>query len=249
MSKNKNNETLLNVVVDDAGSDKTVVDVRRKVTYWHGGFYPAMNREIYIGGCSNFQGTQEYKINARSYFIDELVILESLPDFEKASGLVKCLRHYTFCEYKSPDRTLTIKDIDRLMGLTRLYVEGGDKSRNDVAALFVVSHFPRKALKELPDGGGLEKIEQGIYTRLSDNIPMSIVVIPELDKEKYRLLSSLRRNMSIEILPNLIDELSRHSNNELLLSYINGYIYWIFDAYANEIIEGEIEMTSKLFTA
>jgi hypothetical protein len=45
------------------------------------------------------------------------------------------------------------------MGLTRLYVEGSDKSRNEVAALFVVSHFPRKALKELPDGGGLVMIE------------------------------------------------------------------------------------------
>ncbi|MDR0392221.1 MAG: hypothetical protein LBH59_09975 [Planctomycetaceae bacterium] len=263
VDNNDNNKTSLtattnnssNVTVDNANNDnKTAAEPQRKYTAWHWGFSEAINWELRYCGC-NFKDIQEYKINARSYLIDKLVILESLPvDLENASGLVKCLRHYTFFEYKSPNHTLTIQDIDRLMGLIRLHytdinIENNNTSRNDIAAIFVVSRFPREALKELCNGAGLEKIEQGIYTRCTDNITMSIVVIPELDKETYKLLTSLKRELPIDVFKNLIDTSKQYSNDPLLQAYRNAYIYWLLEAHANKIRKGEIEMTSKLFMA
>ncbi|MDR2346135.1 MAG: hypothetical protein LBE18_08730, partial [Planctomycetaceae bacterium] len=161
---------------------------------------------------------------------------------EEASGLVACLQKFTLCEFKPPNVTLTIRDIDRLIQLgLQYYLDFEDKSisRADVAGLFVVAHYPRKALENLPEGWEIENFDTGIYTIRYSNFLTSIVVLPELEKETYNLLTNMKTNLPEEKIKKLIKEAQQYGEDNSWSRYLN----LIFEL---NIDKGEIKMSPTL---
>jgi hypothetical protein len=157
-SNNDNALNLPNASSDNADS-VNVDGVGRKNTHWHWGFVGAMEVELNKAGCK-VDVNPEADSKMRTYYIDLLITLESLPTHSHTSGLVKCLRRFTLCEFKSPGISLTIRDIDRQRLLClKYYLDNADVSRDEVAAMLVVSHFPYEAFKHLPASWVVEEIE------------------------------------------------------------------------------------------
>jgi hypothetical protein len=242
IDSNNNNTSLFNAASNNADGVNVIDDFRRKNTHWHWGFVGVMDLELRRAGCS-FKFDPEFQSKSRSYYVDMLIIVEVLPQEANVLGLILCLRRFTLCEFKSPNVSLTIRDIDRLILLClQYYLEDDNISRSDMAAMFVVSHFPREALKNLPEGWVVEKVELGIYTIRNANILISIVVIPELNEETYKLLTSLKSELSANRLKNLIDESQQHVDDNSWVTFINV----LLEINVNKIRKGEIKMSQAL---
>ncbi|MDR2345634.1 MAG: hypothetical protein LBE18_06175 [Planctomycetaceae bacterium] len=271
--RNNNDTSLSNSSADNdknKNKNKDIKDTRRKYTRWHFGYIGAMDIELRKAGCQ-FTFISEYQTVSNSRYIDMLIDRKPSSNNSKLSGIAGCLRNHTFCEFKSPDDTLTIYDIDRLIHLGLQYYldlndqneenkkrnkrnnknennennenneidEINDISRDEVAGLFIVSHFPREALKLLPNGWGIENIEPGIYIITNANFLVSIVVIKELDDQTYKLLTSLQSELDKDRLENLINESQQYGYD----SSWSQYLQLLFEL---NIEKGEIKMSPTL---
>jgi flagellar biosynthesis/type III secretory pathway protein FliH len=239
-----------------------------KYTDWHRGFVGAMKLELGKTG-NNFKYISEYQLISHAYYIDLFVIRKRIKkkittNNNKLLRFIDCFLHFTFCEYKPSNDILTIYDIDRLINLCLQYYidrnqaidnqnkENKEKgvfkktrniSRDEIAAMFVVSHFPRKALKQLPEGWNVVKIEPGVYIITCANILVSIVVINELQEESYNLLTMLKSKLSEERIKKVLKESQRHPNDGLWesLSYV-----LLEKNVVHKINKGELKMSQGL---
>ncbi|MDR0390355.1 MAG: hypothetical protein LBH59_00480 [Planctomycetaceae bacterium] len=217
MTKNSNNNdiNLQDVTVDSLDKSK----LKSKYTSWHRGLFGALDFQYRRIGCDKLKFTQEYQSISRSYSIDVLITQETPPptNNSNALGLVKCLGRFTLCEFKSPYKSLSTRDIDRQTLLClQYYLEDKDIDRNDMASMFVIYHYPRKIFDNLPKDWVVEKIEQGIYTIRNNGINTSIVVIPELREDLYEWLTSTQLDLPTPKLEKILNELEKYHNDHAL---------------------------------
>jgi hypothetical protein len=87
-----------------------------------------------------------------------------------------------------------------------------------------------------------EKVELGVCIIRNADILISIVVIPELNEETYKLLTSLKSELPTNRLKNLIDESQQHVDDNSWVTFINV----LLEINVNKIRKGEIKMSQAL---
>ncbi len=88
----------------------------------------------------------------------------------------------------------------------------------DITITFVCSHYPRKMLNMLKKERNMEALQNGngIYWLLNDPVAIQVIVVTQLPVEENRWLSSLKRNLEMDVNTNqLLREYNRNRESNL----------------------------------
>lgn len=191
-----------------------------EVLQWHDGFHAALQIELQ-GESARLRFRSEYELYKKSLRIDTVVIKES-DDTPVQKNIGKIFRKHNLIEYKSPDDYLSIDDFYKVYGYACLYQSNTEKvheiSMEDITITFVCSHFPRKMLKTLKRERNIEAVQngKGIYRLVNDPISMQIIVNTQLSPRENRWLSSLKRNLAMDMnTKQLLGEYKGHRESNL----------------------------------
>ncbi len=191
-----------------------------EVLQWHDGFHAALQIEL-KGESARLRFRSEYELYKKSLRIDTVVIKES-DDTPVQKNIGKIFRKHNLIEYKSPDDYLSIDDFYKVYGYACLYQSNTQKiheiSMEDITITFVCSHFPRKMLKLLKNERNIEAVQKGkgIYWLVNDPVSMQIIVNTQLPPRENRWLSSLRRNLAMDMnTKRLLGEYKGHRESNL----------------------------------
>ena len=166
---------------------------------WHPAFEASLQIEL-EKEADSLEFEAEHLLSKKPLQIDVVVI-------KKEKGILiqknigKIFRQYNIVEYKSPDDTLSIDDFYKVYGYACLYKAESETinkiSASELTITFVCYKYPKAMLKRLWKERGIicEKAENGIFYLKGDAIPIQLILISELSKEKNYWLSHLRKNL------------------------------------------------------
>ena len=174
-----------------------------EVLQWHDGFHAALQIEL-KGESARLRFRSEYELYKKSLRIDTVVIKES-DDTPVQKNIGKIFRKHNLIEYKSPDDYISIDDFYKVYGYACLYQSNTEKvheiSMEDITITFVCSHYPRKMMKILKQERNIGAVQKGkgIYWLTNDPLTMQIIVVTQLPAKENRWLSSLKRDLAMDM--------------------------------------------------
>ncbi len=191
-----------------------------EVLQWHDGFHAALQIEL-KGESAHLRFCSEYELYKKSLRIDTVVVKDS-DDKPVQKNIGKIFRKHNLIEYKSPEDYLSINDFYKVYGYACLYQSNTEKvheiSMEDITITFVCSHYPRKMLNMLKKERNMEALQNGngIYWLLNDPVAIQVIVVTQLLVEENRWLSSLKRNLEMDVNTNqLLREYNRNRESNL----------------------------------
>ncbi|MCI8666740.1 MAG: 3-isopropylmalate dehydrogenase [Dorea sp.] len=174
-----------------------------KILQWHDGFHAALQIELQ-GEAAHLRFCSEYEVYKKSLRIDTVVMKDS-EDKPVQKNIGKIFRKHNLIEYKSPDDYISIDDFYKVYGYACLYQSNTEKvheiSMEDITITFVCSHYPRKMMKILKQERNIGAVQKGkgIYWLTNDPVTMQIIVVTQLPAKENRWLSSLKRDLSMDM--------------------------------------------------
>lgn len=174
---------------------------------WHPPFY-----------CSYEMDFRKYKdmlqidtgyILERSSEIDILTVKKK-KDAVIDNGLGSIYREYNIIEYKSPDDRIDMSAWLQAMGYAFLYMRLENiRSFKRILVSLMGYNYPRKLIKELKELGYTEaQVEEGILFFTNPiNIDVQIVIISEIEDEKYPWISLIKKRISEDRINNISNQL------------------------------------------
>ncbi len=174
-----------------------------KILQWHDGFHAALQIELQ-GEAAHLRFCSEYELYKKSLRIDTVVMKDS-EDKPVQKNIGKIFRKHNLIEYKSPDDYISIDDFYKVYGYACLYQSNTEKvheiSMEDITITFVCSHYPRKMMKILKQERNIGAVQKGkgIYWLTNDPLTMQIIVVTQLPAKENRWLSSLKRDLAMDM--------------------------------------------------
>ncbi len=119
------------------------------------------------------------------------------------SPIAKIFRKYNAIDYKSPSESLNIISFYKALS----YAYGLPDCLNDPTAVnqitltLVSHHFPRKLVRFLEaqapfsSSKVFEKVSNGIYYMCNSQLPIQLIVLPQLDPDEYPWISCLDKHI------------------------------------------------------
>lgn len=165
---------------------------------WHPAFDAAL--QIELGEETKYLIFEpEHLLSKKPMQIDVLVKNEKNIKIKKNIGRI--FRQHNVIEYKSPDDDLSIDDFYKVYGYMCIYKSETERidaiSAKELTITFACYHYPKTMLDKLKEERNImaEYIESGLYYLIGDDIPIQLIVIPELSKENNYWLNHLRKNL------------------------------------------------------
>lgn len=156
---------------------------------WHPAFDAAL--QIELGDEAKYlEFESEHMLTKKPMQIDVLVKNDKHVKIRKNIGRI--FRQYNIIEYKSPKDDLNIDDFYKTYAYACIYksdTEAVDRIQaTELTISFVCYHYPRAMLNKLERDRGItvESVDDGIYYLLGDAIPIQLIVVPVLSKEKNK---------------------------------------------------------------
>lgn len=156
---------------------------------WHPAFDAAL--QIELGDEAKYlEFESEHMLTKKPMQIDVLVKNDKHVKIRKNIGRI--FRQYNIIEYKSPKDDLNIDDFYKTYAYACIYksdTEAVDRIQAmELTISFVCYHYPRAMLNKLERDRGItvESVDDGIYYLLGDAIPIQLIVVPVLSKEKNK---------------------------------------------------------------
>jgi len=178
---------------------------------WHPAFYASTEVEL-IGDMQELELISEYNLSKQPIRIDLVIINKRWRTVKIENEIGHIMRKYNIIEYKGPGDSLTIDDFYKTFGYVSLYKCYG-KSVNDIqieetTMSIFSSTYPRKLFKELRRTGyKIKEKYPGIYY-IEGNVPVpvQVIVIKRLDKEKHSCFRILSDNVKEEDVKRFLEE-------------------------------------------
>jgi hypothetical protein len=178
----------------------------------------------------------EYPLNTEPLRIDA-VIIKKRPQAVIDNPLGAIFRKVNIVEYKSPGKSLSIKDFHKTEAYGRLYSSMNPEDIADMTISFVLESRPRKLLNHLKKayGYGVEELRPGIYhIRGGDFGGMQVIETKRLREEDGGIwLRDLRKGLKREELRGILER-----GNEIPEGMpLAAYLQVVFRANSAEVEE------------
>ena len=131
------------------------------------------------------------------------------------NGIGGDYKRHTLVEYKSPDKSPGIDAFYQMFGYAFLYMRLEKiESMRDVLSSLVCYHFPRKIVEQLKclDYTMVNREKGVYYFEHSKLIDVQIVLLNEIDYEKYPWMSLVQKKLSEDRVDGIADLISNIAN-------------------------------------
>lgn len=183
---------------------------------WHIPFY--CSYEIDFRRFKNILQIDTGYILEQSSEIDILTVKKK-KDAKIDNGIGLLYREHNIIEYKSPDNRIDMSAWLQVMGYAFLYMRLENiKSIKDILVSLMGYNYPRKLIKELEAlGYTMKHVEKGIlFLENPQNIDIQIVIIREIEDEKYPWMSLIKKRISEERINGICNQLNYIESDEIL---------------------------------
>jgi len=155
----------------------------------------------------------------------DVLIIKKETDEPIRKNIGRIFRKYNIVEYKSPKDYLSVDDFYKVYGYTCFYKADtgceGEIPIDELTITLVSETYPRKLIRHLKEEREyqVEKIEDGIYYVIGDQIPIQILVTGRLSPEKNLWLHSLTNSLkSRKVTRMLLEDYGEHKHDKLYSS-------------------------------
>jgi hypothetical protein len=184
-------------------------ETKKKRNFRHPGFCAACILELRED--ANYLEIEEEHSFAQFPLRSDLLILK-VKEHKIDKDIGKIFRTCNVIEYKSPTDPISIDDYHQLTAYANICAYSS-KNRTkypakEITATLVYHSYPDKTIEELKEFGFcIEERPKGIYDVINDSpIPTQIVVIDDLEKDKYLFFSAISQTSKDNDLKAFVDE-------------------------------------------
>lgn len=177
---------------------------------WHPGFVAAMELEL-IEYKGRLYFNSEHNLSKKPLQIDLLVIKKDKP-VEITNEIGRIFKKYNIMEYKSPDDSLNIDTLYKVISYAALYKSEGstvdEKKEYDITISLVRERKPLGLFKSLEERNiKTEMPFKGVYY-IKSNIPFAIQVIVtgELSGDGHAWIKSLSHKTKLPDMKKILDK-------------------------------------------
>ncbi|MBR1741618.1 MAG: hypothetical protein IJ733_07055 [Lachnospiraceae bacterium] len=180
---------------------------------WHPGFVAAMNLELEENREDLFF-EDEYNLNKRPLEID-LLVIKKTAGVKIKNEIGKFFRRHNLLEYKSPEDSLSVDTLYKVLAYAALYKSYGDTvdaiSADDITVTLMREGNPEDLFLYLKEHGAeISNPFCGIYYLEEKYLfPVQIVVGKELDAASHVWLRALSAHMQKQEMWNFLETVSR----------------------------------------
>ncbi len=183
---------------------------------WHSGFEGGLMLSL-RKYSKDVEVEREHPLSSEPLRVDFIVIKKNT-DVLIDNSIGRGFRKYNLIEYKSPDDELSIDVLWKVIGYACLYKSLGetiDAIKSDEITISIFrSRKPVKLFNYLQkqDAKAIDKVDNGIYRICGIiNIPVTIVVIKELQDRDLKALSVMIQNADEDTVKGFLEEVSNYT--------------------------------------
>lgn len=170
---------------------------------WHPAFSSALQIEL-AEDCEELQVSTERQLTRKPLVMDVLIIKRH-KDYRCKNPIAEFFRKHNIIEYKNPQESYGIRDLCKTLAYAGIYQSNTEKERDiipeEITVTVVCGRYPHKVIHWLNDKHGVtfHSCEPGIYRPNPGRyFPLQFVINTQLDPERYKWLSRLRNNLTLE---------------------------------------------------
>ena len=182
---------------------------------WHPAFYANLQIEL-EAVKENLTYENEHQLGTKPMAIDVLVIKKQT-ELPIRKNIGRIFRRYNVIEYKSPEDYIGINDFYKVFAYAYLYKSQRNIGIGEMTITLACSRYPKKLLQYLQKEKDLEitKTEEGIYYIKGWDIPVQLILLHQLSREKNLWLRSIGGRLSgWQEAEELIQEYKKHKKDE-----------------------------------
>jgi hypothetical protein len=207
---------------------------------WHPAFHQAIRAEFFEYR-NELEYYDEYSLTSAPLKIDTMIIkLNRRLQIKKLIGQIFQLCNVV--EYKSPSAMVSIFDYYKLRAYASLYAEREKTHLPDMSVTMIATHNPHKLFKYLNTEFEVNNVAPGVYYVNGEPYPTQIVVSSELPRDECQWLYSLRVDIDLDDVEQMMSQAIPESREELEL-----------DAYKDAFVQANFnkleELKAKMDTA
>lgn len=170
---------------------------------WHPAFSSALQIEL-AEDCEELWVSTEHQLTRKPLIMDVLIIKKT-KDYQCRNPIAEFFREHNIIEYKNPQESYGINDLCRTLAYAGIYQSNTEKEGEidpeEITVTVVCGRYPRKVIHGLKAMYGVTfyLCAPGIYRPDPDkHFPIQFVINTRLDPERYKWLSRLRSNLTLE---------------------------------------------------
>jgi len=188
---------------------------------WHSAFFEAIQMEL-DEYRDDLQFIHEHHLTTKPLQID-VVIIKKAAGIPIRKNIAAIFRKDNILEYKSPDKSLSVKDFYHAYAYACLYQslnEGADI--NEITLTFVKSGYPQELLRHLTEERKytVEESLPGIYIVRGDILPIQIVDNRKLSEAENLWLKELDNRLGAEQIQRITKEIQRLGGAARVKAYL-----------------------------
>ena len=204
--------------------ESTDTPEKDKAIQWHPAFFQAIKLEL-DDYRHALKFIYEYQLTGGPQRID-VVIIKKTADIPIKKNIAAIFRKENLLEYKSPDKSVSIKNFYKVYGYACQYIqleENKDITISDLSLTFVESHYPQELIKHLTEQRNfmVEESHPGIYTVKGDIMPIQLIDSRKLSAEENLWLKELDNRLNPRRLQRLTEEAWRLGKDARIAAYID----------------------------
>lgn len=170
---------------------------------WHPAFNSALQIEL-AEDQKELRVSTEHQLTRKPLTMDVLVIKKT-KDYRCRNPIAEFFRGHNIIEYKNPQESYGINDLCRTLGYMGIYQSNTEREAEidpeDITITVVCGRYPRKVMHKLKTMCGVtfRLCEPGIYrVDSARHFPIQFILNTRLDPERFKWLSRLRSNLTLE---------------------------------------------------
>jgi hypothetical protein len=193
----------------------------------------------------------EHQLTAEPLRIDTIIIVKP-PHIIIDKNIARIFKRINICEYKSPEKYISVKDFYKVYAYASLYVAiTPDADMAEITLSFVGSKYPRKLIRYFKEirHYRVEEVESGIYHINGDYLPIQIIETKKLGSGKpfspseNWLLKDLDRDLDREEASIILEK----SKVLINTTPLDAYLYMLIQANP-KVFEEAIAMSDDTMT-
>jgi len=188
---------------------------------WHSAFFEAIQMEL-DEYRDKLHFIHEYHLTTKPLQID-VVIIKKTADIPIKKNIAAIFRKDNIFEYKSPDKSISVKDFYHAYAYACLYQSLDDKADiNELTLTFVKSGYPRELIRHLTEERKytVEETLPGIYSVKGDILPIQIVDNRKLSEAENLWLKELDNRLDAVQIQRITKEILRLGSTARVKAYL-----------------------------
>jgi hypothetical protein len=200
---------------------------------WHAAFFQAIQAEL-LEYKDILEFKQEYPLTTAPLRIDAIIIVKP-PNVTIDKNIARIFRKINILEYKSPQKSLSIKDFYKAHSYVALFVaRTTDVEISDMTLTFVGNTYPKKLIRHLREvlHYRVEEVESGIYYVRGDFLPIQILETKKLgaDSDGTSSVNWLLKDLNMGLEREEVSTILKKSKELTKATPLDAYLYALLQA-------------------